>query len=360
MQKTIKIREDFRRDGLAFNFLVDDELMLMIAKTFPGSIIQVGYPAICSEERKMCSKILERLKGESVELALSGHAMKQHLEIIGELLIPYPKATANIWIPISDYFIARTLKCSAQEVLDHALKLFNYWHKNYPTNQIDVALVDSTEKEEHLEKRIAYFSKELHDAGARSVVICDTKGQSNPGSIQNIFSEIRKSDQGRIEFHPHNDNGKALENIKVAIAYDVNVIGTALFNAGERFTMVDPRELIKNEIALNFEPEFLIHFETMYKKRTKISFSEAKNKIYDHKFITGTQYRLFDRKDEKEIVFGVTSDTYILSKMLKIEEEIDSHILQNLKDSLYEQKMLFYSNHKLREMWNKTIQSYEY
>jgi hypothetical protein len=53
----IREREDFRRDGLFANFLVDDEIMVLVARAFPGSILQVGYPAICNMEREMCRKI---------------------------------------------------------------------------------------------------------------------------------------------------------------------------------------------------------------------------------------------------------------------------------------------------------------
>jgi hypothetical protein len=80
----LKIREDFRRDGLAANFLADKEIMKYDALAFPGNIINVGYPAICSEEKRAVKNILENLKKLDIEMAVAGHALKSHLDIMGK------------------------------------------------------------------------------------------------------------------------------------------------------------------------------------------------------------------------------------------------------------------------------------
>ncbi|MCX7615953.1 MAG: hypothetical protein N2Z68_00955 [Patescibacteria group bacterium] len=108
--QNLTIREDFRRDGLAANFLADRILMEYDAKAFPGSIINVGYPAICSEENKMVRDILHDLKELNIESAVVGHALKSHLDIMAEVIAPYRNASANFWVPISIDFISRTLK----------------------------------------------------------------------------------------------------------------------------------------------------------------------------------------------------------------------------------------------------------
>ena len=58
----VGLREDLRRDGLMMNFLVDESLMLSLARAFPYSTINIGYPAICSSEQKICEKIAENLE----------------------------------------------------------------------------------------------------------------------------------------------------------------------------------------------------------------------------------------------------------------------------------------------------------
>lgn len=352
MKKTIRIREEFRRDGLAFNFLVSDEIMLSIARAFPGSILQVGYPAICAAERKRCEKILEVVAGENIEPALSGHAKQEHIDILAELLNPYPRATANIWIPVSDHLIAHTLKWQPAKVLDHAIKLITYWYENYSPNAMDIALVDCTANEPELAQRIAEFSIKLHQAGARSVVICDTKGYGTPIRLREIFDSIRTNDQESLEFHPHNDSGNGIENVKAAIEYDVCTIGTALLNAGERFSMIDPRQLAEAGIDFSINLSQLQNFETHYFEQLDCSYDEIRNIFSNHTFVTGTQYRLFERMENAHLLFGVTSDAYILSKMLNSHGSffnVNPDILAAFKDRLYQEKKIFYNCEDLKE-----------
>jgi len=318
MSKTIQIREEFRRDGLAFNFLVGEKFMAEVARAFPGAILQVGYPAVCREEQEVCRRILSELKDTDVEPALAGHPKIEHVALMGEMLKPYPNASANIWIPVSDYLIKRTFNRKPAEVLDRAIELIQYWHKNYAPNPIDIALADATEKEAGLVSRIALFSKKLHEAGARSVVICDTKGQANPGQLTQIFQSIADVDSSRFEFHPHNDNGLGVENVKIAIESGVSVIGTALFNAGERFTMIDPRTLISHGFPIVSNNPILDQIESLYQNEIGFTPVEIKNKFNHHTFITGTQYRLFDRIWPAKLLFGATSDNFILNKMLNL------------------------------------------
>lgn len=344
----IQIREDFRRDGLFVNFLADEELMVLVARAFPGSILQVGYPAVCSREQEMCCNILKSLANIDIEPALSGHAIREHIDLIGALVKPYPKATANIWVPVSDYLIKRTLNRKPEEVLNHAIELINYWHKTYSPNQIDIALTDSTEKEEGLDLRVAYFAEQLHKAGARSVVICDTKGQATPEQLANIFKLIRKNNKGRIEFHPHNDNGLGIENSIVAVEHGVSAVGTALFNSGERFSMIDPRELIISKLPINSKMKHLDQFESIYRKKTGFSPTKIKKQFKDHIFITGTQYRLFDCMTPANLLFGVTSDKYILSRLLNInQEQIKTSFMESLKNSLYGQQKICFNENEL-------------
>lgn len=352
MEKRIQIREEFRRDGLAFNFLVGEKFMAAVARAFPGAILQVGYPAVCREEQEVCRRILFELKDTDVEPALAGHALLEHVDLMGDLLRPYPNASANIWIPVSDYLINRTLNRKPSEVLDRAIELIQYWQKNFAPNQIDVALADATEKEAGLASRVALFSKKLHEAGARSVVICDTKGQADPEQLMQIFKSIADVDSGQLEFHPHNDNGLGVENVRVAIESGVSVIGTALFNSGERFTMIDPRTLISHGFPVASNNLVLNQIESLYQNEMGFTPVEIKNKFSHHTFITGTQYRLFDRIWPAKLLFGVTSDKYILAKLMNInEDQINSSILEKLKNTLYKNRLPYLGKKELQEVY---------
>jgi len=52
MENCIRVREDMRRDGICMNFLLGAKEILLLSKTIPYSTINVGYPAICNEEKR--------------------------------------------------------------------------------------------------------------------------------------------------------------------------------------------------------------------------------------------------------------------------------------------------------------------
>ena len=73
------VREDFRRDGLAANFLADSELINIVSNILKGSKINIGYPAICDQEYQICSDILKN-SNNNAELCVVGHAREEHLK----------------------------------------------------------------------------------------------------------------------------------------------------------------------------------------------------------------------------------------------------------------------------------------
>jgi hypothetical protein len=347
----LKIREDFRRDGLAANFLVDEKMMEYDAKAFPGSIINIGYPAICSEENKAVKRILDHLKEFDIEVAVVGHAIKSHIDIMGEVIAPYHNASANFWIPVSTDFINKTLNKDPKEILKNALELVKYFKKKWPEHIIDVALTDVTLKEPDIEKRTAEFSRRLHEAGARSIIICDSRGIATPEIIENLFREIRKETSGELEFHPHNDNGLALKNIERAVKFDIRRVGVSLFRAGERNTMLDPRELIKAGYKIEYRSEYLKELEREYREKIGDPYKISELVFGETTIVTGSQYRLRGRFKDAKLLFGVTSDKFILSKLLEVEKEkISDKMMEELKNRLYKKRKIFFKAEELNEM----------
>jgi hypothetical protein len=106
----MKVREDFRRDGLAANFLADGELVNIVAKVLPGSKINIGYPAICAGEYRSCEEILTTADNPVTELCVVGHARDDHLKKMSQIIEGYENVSANSWMPISDYFLAQTVR----------------------------------------------------------------------------------------------------------------------------------------------------------------------------------------------------------------------------------------------------------
>lgn len=333
---SLKIREDFRRDGLFLNFLVDGHLMRLLAESFPYSRINVGYPGICSEEYNLCEKIVTALQDLPVETSVVGHARRSHLEKMAKIIQDSNNSAANFWIPISDYFVERTLAMPTEKVIDYSKEMIKYWKNDLSNSPIDIALVDCTNELENLGQRLKYSYNELISAGARSIIVCDTLGKTDPRKLDILLKDL-PNNSGNLEFHPHNDNGHALENIKVAVAKGFTHVGTSVFGYGERGTMIDPRQLVQ-DYNIPFVQSKFLEFEKEYKDLI-LTLSESDEVLIDSQIVTGTQYRLLDRKYDALLGFGVTSDKYVLAKMIGLDpKELSSNILQEMKNRLYKQR----------------------
>ena len=344
----VSIREDFRRDGLAANFLADAELIRYTAESFPMARINIGYPGICNSEYRACEDILTGNQDVSAELCVVGHSRRDHVNIIGQLAQLHKSASANIWIPCSDKFIAATIGLPPTEVLENTKRMIDYWNAQYGARPLDVALADCTTEEPDLQERVVNWAEALLHHGARNVIVCDTQGVATPDAIHALFTKFDSGLMQRIEFHPHNDNGLAIENSLVALHHGVRYIGTSIYRGGERRTMLDPRSLLL--YGLQFDPQSFAKFEKRYHQLIGNPDAVLDTIFGNNTIVTGTQYRLRDRDPSLRPLFGVTTDSHIVSSMLDIPpEEVSQSLLAQLKDRfLYEGKKLFLTAEELR------------
>ncbi len=341
----LHIREDFRRDGLCMNFLADSEIMTDLSRAFPESMINIGYPATCSNEAIMCRKIIKGLENENIEAAVVGHSLPSHLDLMADIANSAPNTSANFWIPVSDYMIGQTMKKESSEVLNHAINMVNHW-KNISNRPLDVAFVDVTSSEESLSDRAYHFYKSLRDEGVRNVILCDTKGIATPDKINHLLKPFGK-DLANLEYHPHDDNGKALENIDMAVDLGLRGVGTAVFGFGERGTMIDPR-ILASKYDFSYNADEFNTFEIKYNKLIK-SLNETEQIFTSNTVVTGTQYRLLDRNPALEKKFGVTSDKQLLSELANIDKsDISDKLLEYMKNGLYEDRKRVYSSFELK------------
>jgi hypothetical protein len=349
----MKIREEFRRDGLAANFLADPEMMKLAADTFPGCMLSIGYPAVCTEEKLRVKEILQKLNNPMYNMAVYCHARKDHLDEVGKLIEEHNNASVCFWIPISEKFINNTLKKEVDDVIHEAISLVNYFKSKF-RNRIDVALADTTLDEDGLPERVAKTTKLLHEAGVSSVIICDTRGIATVECIENMFKKIRQESSGEVEFHPHVDNGveNTFKLIDKVVDYNVTTINTALFRSSERGSLISPEDLLDHGYAFEHDKDNLEKLKNEYRNKigTPLEIIEA---VYGKNIIaTGSQYRLRDRFDDATLIFGVTSDKFILAKMLDVPlEEITDNFLDSTKGQLYKNRKIFYTKEELNEFF---------
>lgn len=337
--KPVYVREDFRRDGLFINFLAGPEVMLSLARAFPGSTINAGYPGICDQEYLACAAICSALKAEDNEVAFVGHARKDHLKTIATIVNKAQNTSANFWIPLSDTFMNNTMKMSERDLINLSTGLIKYWKDELSNRPLDVAVADCTAPEKGILERFQKVYSELEKAGVRSIILCDTRGIGKPEQIANLF-KIVAGGTSLLEFHPHRDFCNVRENIDAAVSSGATIIGSAVHGLGERGTMVDPRQ-ISSWYGTPYNCRQFDLFEQSYRKLPCIREAQV---LSEKVIVTGTQHRLFGRGNLKDMLFGVTSDRYMLANLIGSDQEsISYEELRALKDKLYLSEKLVFS-----------------
>ncbi|MFT4308624.1 MAG: hypothetical protein ACMXYM_04625 [Candidatus Woesearchaeota archaeon] len=330
---TFRLREDFRRDGLAANFLASARTIGNLARAIPGSIINIGYPGASHAEYLACKRIIEEVEDPAAELAVVGHACEGHLELLVDLAQRASNTSGNIWVPVSDRFIERTMRTGEANVLERARGLVNSWTRssNHP---IDVALADAMQEQDR--ERVGHWARELLDAGARRIILCDTLGEAEPSTVAGLYEGIGVRPE-HLEFHPHDDHGFAIENAGAAVEQGVDYIGSAALRAGERRTMIDTIDL-KERGAL-IDGEHYAAFLASYAQDIPDHQNILATVYGERTVVTGTQYRLRGRDPSLRLLFGVTSDRHITSLMSGNNGSITARVLDALKGELYENKI---------------------
>lgn len=353
MSGNLKIREEFRRDGLAVNFRVDAMAIRLFAKCFPNSMINIGYACIGENEKKTCKSILEfnRDNPYNNEFCISGHANKTHIEYIHSLIKDYENTSAAIWVPAGNNFFNSK---KSEIVKDETISLIKEW-KQWCDKPIDIALADSTSEDADFSQ----ISKNISDyieAGVRYVIICDSMGIADKNSLKRLFDIIDKKNLPFIEFHAHNDNGKALENINyLRNIYGISIFSTSIFSSSERKSLIETTELIKP-----FDSESFDVFKDYY-KRTIIEPSGEKNEdnylklVYNGNIIvTGAQNELLNNSSAN-LFIGSTTNRKIASKVIGRDIQIGE--LSYLKDKLIydSDNLLTLSKADVENEYNKSI-----
>ena len=84
------------------------------------------------------------------------------------------------------------------------------------------------------------------DAGAATVVLCDTNGGMLPEWVTEVVSEVRAVTTGRLGMHAHNDSGCAAANTLAAVTAGVGHIQGTVNGYGERTGNADLLTCVAN------------------------------------------------------------------------------------------------------------------
>ncbi len=86
------------------------------------------------------------------------------------------------------------------------------------------------------------------DAGASTIVLCDTNGGTLPSEIESIISTVRKKSQLPLGIHAHNDSELAVSNTLTAVQSGVSHVQGTINGVGERCGNANLCSIIPNLI----------------------------------------------------------------------------------------------------------------
>jgi len=331
----VKLREDLRRDGLAMHFLLSEKEMRVLAAAVPDAVINVGYPGICAEELATCQRIVRGLAAQSVESAVVGHACPAHVAALEAAASIAENTSVNVWVPCSRGLARRIAPSQPETFLASCVAVVRQWTSAH-TTPIDVALVDATAAEEGICERAIGLAERFSEVGCRHVIIGDTMGTATPSRLLPLFDGLA----GRgvpFEFHGHDDGGRLVDNIQVAVDSGAVGIGCAAFGLGERGTLADTR-FVAGLLSLPCNCSAYADFAELH-RAYRDTHRGCEGLLDPATITTGAQLRLRRGVPGTRLLFGVTSDRQVLGEMLGVRPDLlDPELLRELKDTMYREK----------------------
>lgn len=342
------IREEFRRDGLAACFRADPILISLFLNCFKVKIINVGFPSISEREREICRNIID-LNADfytNVEFCLSGNLNKYDLNLISSIINDYQNTSTAIWLPASAHFLKNS---TPDEIISKAEGLIKIWW-GQSARPIDIALADITDNNIDTKLITAWIEK-IFSAGARNIILCDSKGIGTSDNLEKLLNSINKDFHSRIEYHAHNDNKQGISNIDFLYKkFNIKRFSSSIFGLSERGSLIDT-QLLSEPLNSEAFKSFNEYFQSSLSNPQEI----IKSVYPKGKVLTGAQYRLYDQNNALKLSIGVTSNKEVASKVLK--RKISNDELSYLKDVLLYDRNETY---KIREENINKLVSKEY
>ena len=266
------LRDGEQAPGVVFSAEEKTHIACLLAGTGVNEL-EIGYPAISSEERNTIRKIAAL--NLPVRLTSWARAKWQDIEdarICGTeaLHISFPVSALYLQLMERDY---EWVQQQLQELIPKAKKYFNF---------VSVGAQDATRAEPELLKS---FVLDAEACGADRIRIADTVGIATPTSIITLINQLKSVSYTALEFHAHNDLGMATANAFTALEAGCKAVSVSVTGLGERAGNAALEELA---IALKLSGKYDSHIDTRQLSHLCEAVSKASGRvIQDQKAVVG-------------------------------------------------------------------------
>ena len=239
MNRNIEIFDSTLRDGAqgqGISFSVEDKLKIVKALDDVGiDYIEAGNPGSNPKDMEFF-KVVKDIKLKNSRLVAFGSTRKPDIKVEDDVniksLIEAATDVVSIFGKSSAFQVTDILKTSLSENLKMIEETIKYLKESNKEVIFDAEHFFDGYKE-NSEYAMSTL-KVANEAGAITLVLCDTNGGTLPSEIKKITSEVQKKFGSMIGIHCHNDMGMAVANSILSIEAGVSHIQGTFVGVGER------------------------------------------------------------------------------------------------------------------------------
>lgn len=271
MVKEIKIFDSTLRDGAqgeGISFSVNDKLKIVSALDNLGiAYIEAGNPGSNVKDLEFFQKV-KSMKLKNSRIVAFGSTRRKNITADSDSnvisLMDAETPTVAIFGKTWDFHVVDIIKATLEENLKMIYDTILYFKSRGKE-----VIFDAEHFFDGYKSNSGYAMKALKsavDAGADTIVLCDTNGGTFPSDIYSITERVKGSFDVEVGIHCHNDCGMAVANSIMAVrAGSTHVQGTFI-GFGERCGNANLSTIIPNlQLKMNLKsiPEDQIQNLTM-------------------------------------------------------------------------------------------------
>ncbi|MFD3157241.1 citramalate synthase [Haloimpatiens sp. FM7330] len=286
MKNKVYIYDSTLRDGAqaqGISFSVKDKIKIAQKLDEMGvDYIEAGNPSSNSKDMEFFKKVKE-LNFENSKLCAFGSTRRPNIKVEDDTalkeLLKAEVNTVAIFGKTWDFHVTDIIKTTLKENLAMVRESIEYL-KSLNKEVIFDAEHFFDGYKSNKEYAILVIT-EAKDAGADSIVLCDTNGGTIPSEIHEIVSYLVKELKfENLGIHCHNDGGLAVANSLMAVQCGVNQVQGTFNGIGERCGNTNLTTVIAN---LEFKMNYKTVLEEKLENLTAVSryISEVSNIIPD-------------------------------------------------------------------------------
>lgn len=239
MNNNIEIFDSTLRDGAqghGISFSLEDKLKIVKALDEIGiDFIEAGNPGSNPKDMEFF-KLVKNIELKNSKLVAFGSTRKPNLSVENDInlksLIDAGTEVVSVFGKASSFQVTDILKTSLEENISMIEDTIKYLKNNNKEIIFDAEHFFDGYKE-NKEYAMATI-RTAKNAGAKTLVLCDTNGGTLPNEIKEITKDVEREFGNVIGIHCHNDIGMAVANSIVALESGARHVQGTFIGIGER------------------------------------------------------------------------------------------------------------------------------